>query len=57
MTVHLINFHCIVTWGRDPDDLVNYGFIKQLQRGGYFADLVVVRKKYYKNRLRKINLW
>lgn len=45
MTVHLINFHCIVTWGKAPDDLVNYGFVKQLQRGGYFADLVVIRKR------------
>ncbi len=45
MKARLINFHCIVTWGKAPDDLVNYGFVRQLQKGGYSADLVVIRKR------------
>ncbi len=52
MTVKLINFHCIVTWGITPNDLINYGFITQIQNG---MDLVVIREKYYKNRLRRLN--
>ncbi len=55
MTVRLINFHCIVTWGTTTEDLINYEFVKQIQKGEAFADLVILREKYYKNRLRRLN--
>ncbi len=45
MTVHLVNFHCIVTWGAIPDDLINYVFVKQIQKGGSWANLVILRKR------------
>ena len=45
MKVRLINFHCLVTWGTAPDDLVNYSFVKQIQKGEIFADLVILRER------------
>ena len=45
MRVRLINFHCIVTWGTKPYELVNYKFVKQIQKGEPFADLVILHKR------------
>jgi hypothetical protein len=57
MKVLLINFHCIITWAIAPDSLINFEFVTQVQRGKVFVDLVVIREKYYKNRLGKLNIW
>lgn len=41
MTVHLVNFHCIVNI--TLYELIKYEFVKQLQKGGPWTVLVVLR--------------